>query len=132
MKKLTSIICVVFILISCSENEKEISIDNAIYGTWVLVEKIQSGNDGLPAWLPVNEFQFYTLTLSENGIITHSKYNSEGIYELISSNILRLHISDGQGNLQGEFKFVLKNKNLFLSPFPNTCDEGCEEKFVKI
>lgn len=108
------------------------SIDNAIYGTWELVEKIQSGNDGLPAWLPVNEIQFYTLTLSENGIVTHSKYSSNGTYELISADILRVNINSSQGNLQGEYKYVLENKNLFLSPAPNTCDEGCTEKFVKI
>lgn len=131
MKKVISMICV-FTMISCSKNEKEITINNAIYGTWELVEKIQSGNDGLPAWLPVNEFQFYTLTISENGIITHSKYDSEGTYEWVSSNILRLNISDNGGNLQGEFKFVLENKNLFLSPLQSTCDEGCIEKFVKI
>lgn len=132
MNRQISIICVLFTLISCSKNEKEITIDNALYGTWELVEKIQSGNGGLPAWLPVNEFQFYTLSISENGVISHSKYDTDGTYELISSNILRLDISDDQGNLQGEFKYVLENKNLFLSPVPNTCDEGCTEKFVKI
>jgi len=131
MNKKFSIICVVLALISCSKNEKE-SINDSLYGTWVLVEKVQSGSDGLSAWLPVNEFQFYTLTLSEEGILTHSKYENNGTFELISSNLLRVHISSNQGNLQGEYKYVLENKNLFLSPVPNTCDEGCSEKFVRI
>src|SRR5699024_452894 len=108
MKLRSSIIWIALILFSCSGNEKELSIDNAIYGTWELVEKIQSGNDGLPAWLPVNEYQFYTLNISENGIISHSKYDREGTYQLISPNILQLNINDDQGSLQAEYKYELE------------------------
>ena len=132
MKNLILLFSLILSFSSCSQNEEEKINDNSIVGTWKLIEKIESGNDGLPIWKPVSDTQSYTYTFYEKGLITNSRYNCNGTYVFNSSNSLHIDFECNDGKINGDFNFKFTNKNLVLTPNPNTCDEGCDEKFKKI
>lgn len=117
---------------SCSQNDEKEIEENSILGTWKLVERIESGDDGLPIWQAVGEEQSYTYTFFEEGMLKSSRYNCNGTYELGTLNILHLEFDCNDGRIKGNLKYEFKNANLILTPEPNSCDEGCDEKFEKV
>jgi hypothetical protein len=135
MKNLILLLSILFSLSSCSQNDEEKIENSSIVGTWKLIEKIKSGNDGLPTWESVSEAESYTYVFYNDGKIINSlnENNCNGLYEVNTSNtILNIKYNCNSSQVEGSFKLTLDNNNLILSPNPNPCDEGCAQKFVKI
>ncbi|MDO9038960.1 MAG: hypothetical protein Q7U59_11500, partial [Lutibacter sp.] len=115
MKNLFLLFCLIISLSSCNQNEEEIINDNSIVGTWKLIEKTASGNDGLPIWKPVSDAQSYTYTFFEDGLVIISTNSCNGVYNLNSSNtIIKIVYDCNNSKSEGSFNFTFERNDLIL------------------
>lgn len=135
MKNLVLLFSIILSFSSCSQSDEKKINDNSIIGTWKLIEKIGSGDDGFPIWKPVDETEVYFYTFLENGIIINSRNENDcnGVYKLNSTKTTINIVYDCNNSLtEGNFNFTFENNNLVLSPKPDLCDEGCSQKFKRV
>lgn len=132
MKNLILTFGVLFIILgfqSCSQDDKDQSVKNTIIGKWQLIEVYSSDGGSNPQWHPVENG--YTYTFYNNAIVKSSKYGCEGTFSITDSSV-HLEFDCDSVKINGYFDFKFIEKNLILTPNPNTCIEGCDEKFMKI
>lgn len=132
MKNFILLFSLILSFSACSQNDEEKINDNSIVGTWKLIEKVGSGTDGLPSWQIVHEEKSYNYIFMEDGVVFNSQFNCNGTFEILSSNTLSMKFDCDYGKINGIFDFKFENQYLILNLNPNTCLEGCAEKFIKI
>tara|TARA_R110002050_G_scaffold247153_1_gene384970 strand:+ start:172 stop:576 length:405 start_codon:yes stop_codon:yes gene_type:complete len=130
MKNLILLFSLILSFSSCSQNGEEKINDNSIVGTWKLIEVYSSDGGTNPQWKPVENG--YTYTFYSNGVIKSSKFNCDGKYTLNTSNSVHIEFDCNNSKMNGNFDFKFMDENLIFTPNPNTCFEGCDEKFMKI
>ena len=129
MKNLILLFSLILFFSSCSQNEEEKNSDNSIVGIWKLIEFYSSDGGSNPQWRTIENG--YTYTFYNNDIVKSSKYECDGAFS-ISNSIVHLAFDCNNSKINGNFDFKFIEKNLILTPNPNTCFEGCNEKFMKI
>jgi hypothetical protein len=132
MKKLISLLALLFLILSCSNDDKVHSTN--IIGTW----KLYQANIGASNFNTVKDG--YTYTFNTDGTFKSTRFTEcqTGTYA-ISSNVLTLDYGceDFTTSIESPAGTFLENYKLekgymYLSPTYLFCDEGCSYKFSKI
>lgn len=118
-----------FISLSCSSDTSETQ-ENSLIGTWKLVEVYESNGGAQPSWKTVEDG--FTYSFKENSLVTSSKFDCSGIYGIKSSQSFTIEFGCESGKMKGTLDYRFVEGNLILTPNPNTCIEGCDQKFTKV
>lgn len=130
MKNLILLCSVILSFNSCSQNDENKTNNNSIVGTWKLIEFYSSDGGSTPQWHTVENG--YTYTFYSNGIIKSNKFSCDGKYTISNSNTMHIEFDCDNSKMNGNFDFTFIEKKMIFTPNPNTCFEGCNEKFMKI
>lgn len=137
MKNMFLILSIFFFTTGCSEEETT-QQENAIYGTWKLIEIYQSDGDSNPQWTTVDSG--YTYTFNKDGTFSSTRFTecTSGTYEVSSNSIILDYSCNGFDtgieSPPGTFieSYIFENNYLILTPSYLNCIEGCDYKFEKI
>ncbi|WP_445731197.1 hypothetical protein [Mariniflexile sp.] len=130
MKNLILLFSIILSFSSCSQNDEGKRDNNSIIGAWKLVEIYSSDGGSNPQWNQINNG--FTYTFYNNGDVKSSKFNCDGKYKINTSNSLHIEFDCDDSKMKGNFDFTFLENNLIFTLNPNTCIEGCTEKFMKI
>ncbi|TJY33888.1 lipocalin family protein [Pontimicrobium aquaticum] len=127
MKNILIITAVLFLFSSCTKNDSQENYDNDIYGTWQLIERFDGGSPNPNQ--PVENGDVITFNL--DGAFANSSYNCDGNYQ-INNSIVEINMPCVTSNAL-EFSFSFDDVgNLLMTSYPNTCVEGCYDKYLKV
>lgn len=128
MKKLLTLLCLSFSLISCSKIDIDDTYSDYIKGTWQLVE-LHGSIGGPIIRTPVTDG--YTYTFSGDNILITDKYGCNGTYQFKGGR-LTLAFQCADRSFEESYVIEFEDDFVILHPSPINCDEGCSEKFKRI
>ena len=115
--------------LGCSSDTREIQSDS-LTGTWQLISVYESSGGATPTWQPIEDG--FTLSFQRNNVFVSSKFECDGLYEINPNQTLTINFDCETSQMKGELDYRFVEEHLILTPNPNTCIEGCDQKFKKI
>ncbi|KAB1155307.1 hypothetical protein F7018_12600 [Tenacibaculum aiptasiae] len=124
MKNMYLIITVLILFTGCKDEEVA-KLDKSIYGTWKMVERFDGGSLK-PFQPPAHEYlmifgrdKSYSNALSYTGTFS------------INDTLIEIDLPKFK-NMAIKYRYGIGDNGLILAPYPNQCDEGCYDRYVKI
>ena len=125
------IFLITLFVISCGKKEQ-----NDLIGNWKLIEAYWNDGGGNSGWTPRTDD--ITFTFKQNGtfsstsnFLSSGNMNCNGTYSFSDDDIISTSYICDTTHFERSYRFQFENGNLLLYPFPNYCDEGCADKYVR-
>lgn len=114
---------------SCSEDENQSRNENdrEINGKWQLIEIYDGGSPSPVTVIDDGEI----ISFENDNIFSNTDFNCTGTYSFTDSEILNIELPCQNSNIMN-FTYLIENGLLYLTPHPNSCDEGCYNKYEKV
>lgn len=129
MKTIYLLLIALFSITSCTEDENQLRNDNdrKITGQWQLIEIYDGGSPSPTTIVQDGEI----ISFGNDNSFSNSDFNCIGSYSLSSAEIVTIELLCQNSNVMN-FTYLIENENLFLTSHPNSCDEGCYNKYQKV
>lgn len=114
---------------SCTDDENQLRNENdrEINGQWQLIE-IYDGGSPSPVTV-INNGEI--ISFGNDNEFSNTDYNCTGTYSFTNTEILNIELPCQNSNIMN-FTYLIENDLLYLTTHPNSCDEGCHNKYEKI
>jgi hypothetical protein len=115
----------IFLLFSCNKSESA-SANEAVSGTWKLVETLTDPGDGSGIWQPSTGAAHTYLLFYDNGLIGGNAFPEARNYAVANDTTIKFTYADGTFI---NYTYTLSETTLVLSG--GGCIEACGAKFVR-
>ena len=140
MKIIYIILTITFTLVSCSENDENLSEPQevSLIGQWQLIEVFLPSGNGTDSWNTIDNG--YTYNFNANTTFTSDRFSEcDNGFFIYKDNLLTLDYScegftTGIESPEGTFieNISFDGGNMILVPTYKDCTEGCGWKFRKV